>query len=143
MPYPKFFQPWAWTFLTPNTLPYIIQPFWSTGPFVLAFTLLVSLLVSVSSPFSPSSPPMALLGIIWTLLDVPASAHTLPFIYSRLSPPPYLGTVMFFLFCLFFLIDHSSRVMKVPDVSLCLRSIIDVITGGMGPCDAGVRVILS
>ena len=39
--------------------------------------------------------------LLWTLPDVPASGYTLPHIYNKLSPPPYLGAVMSFLSFLF------------------------------------------
>jgi hypothetical protein len=56
--------------------------------------------------------------LLWTLPDAPASGCGLSFIYSKPSPPPYLGAVMSFLLNLI-LIFHSDA--KYEDISLVKR----------------------
>ena len=55
-----------------------------------------------AAPPSPTPHHRAQLSSLCTLPDVPASGCALPFIYSALSPPPYLGTVMSLSLSLFF-----------------------------------------
>lgn len=44
---------------------------------------------------------------LWALPDVSASGYVLPFIYKKLSPPPYQRVVMSFLFFPFSLHSYS------------------------------------
>lgn len=72
-----------------------------TCPFCLLFCV-SPLLPPLSSPFSlPPSPSWLGSWPLWAHPDDPASGCALPHIHNKRSPPPYIGSVMQFLFVCF------------------------------------------
>jgi hypothetical protein len=96
----------------PTRYPNISSPgSWSGLPFCrLPFPLRGSSLCNSAILVTQPSFAFCILGFctrfpsLWKLPDVfalPPPTYALPFIYNKLSPPPYLGTVMSFPFHLF------------------------------------------
>ena len=91
-PYPKLSSPVGWA-----VLPYIIWPYWLPA---LSLYLWVSWLLHLIFFHFPLSPHgTAQTGHVH-------SGPTLPFIYNKPSPPPYLGAVIFALVSFYFFYFH-------------------------------------
>lgn len=77
-------------------------PFWTFDLLAAAPVSPLSLFPSPSPCPLPKWPSKAWLYPLWIVPDVPASSYTPPLIYNKLSPSPYLGAVVAFLFYFFF-----------------------------------------